>query len=648
MTIRTIGVWLLGLAALASAVPVSAAEAEPTVRVLNCDLLALEKVEEDAAAPGAPGPVSIVGARNGHCSGKVLVSGDPTVDELEATVSDLASDRSTIPASAVSVRYGAAWQGMPGWYCPAGLDILLEEPPSGAPLVSVWVTVHVPADAAPGLYEGTLRIRASGLPAVEMPIRLDVKDWTLPDTDDHRAWVELIQSPDTLSVEYGVPLWSEEHWKLIGEAMDLIGGTSSRVAYIPLIAHTNMGNEESMVRWVRKGDESLECDFSIMDRYLDMFEERIGKPKVVCFCAWDVYLRPPKEEPAELPEERRGHSYFEWVKAMEEARWALRDKGPYVTFLDPVTGETANEYLPRYEDSLSADLWKPVYAELRERMRARGLEDAMALGMLTDTYATKEQVAFLDGVSGGLPWVLHTHGGSHVQPRVYDIADVIYTTYVWNIEVTLNPELGRTYGWRRPELIAAHYRLTGVNRMLPSRVRGLIETNITGNQRGVGRIGGDYWWSVKDKRGRRSGTVNDRYLEGQWRNLDIKASVLGPGPDGPVATARYEYLREGAQECEARIFLESVLLDDARRARIGEDLATRCQDLLDLRQRALWKARGLSDEVIAEHGPTSGYWRILEPDEDAGQAWFVQSNWQKRTAELFALAGEVARKLARP
>ena len=617
------------------------------IRVRSCNLLAVEGKPEADQSGGNPASIAIFGARNGWFSGKVIVSSGAPLEGLKAAPTELACGDGTIAADALRIRYGRPWEGMPGWYCPVGFDILEDSPPQGRSSVSVWVTVRIPADASPGVYTGRLDVGATGADTVQVPVRVEVAGWTLPDTQDYRTWIELVQSPDTLAVEYGVPLWSDEHWAMIARSFDAMGEIGSRVVYVPLICHTNLGNEQSMVRWTSKDGEHFEHDFSLMERYLDLAEQHMGRPKIVVFNAWDVYLKPPDKEPEELPEERRGHDYFEHVKAMAEARWALRGQGPAVTLLDPDTQETTTLHLPRYEDPAGADLWQPVWAELRERMHKRGLKDAMMIGMSTDMWPSKEEVVALDGITGGLPWVSHTHGGSHVQPNMYGVADVGYTTYVWNLLVTLNPARERTYGWQRPDLIATHYRLNAINHMLPSRVKGLLETNVTGSQRGVGRIGGDFWWAVKDKRGRRAGTVNGRYLESQWRNLDILNSVMAPGADGPVTTARYEFLREGLEECEARILIERVLTDDALRASLPEGLAERCQTLLDERQRCLWRGRGLSDDVIREHGSLGHYWRTLKIDEDAGHAWFLNSGWQERAKGLFDLAGEVAAALGR-
>ena len=84
-----------------------------------------------------------------------------------------------------------------------GKDLLLESPPADPPggKTPVWVTVKVPKDAKAGIYTGQL-----ALGPASVPVKLDVQDWTLPDPQDYRTWVELVQSPDTLAVEYDVPL----------------------------------------------------------------------------------------------------------------------------------------------------------------------------------------------------------------------------------------------------------------------------------------------------------------------------------------------------------------------------------------------------------------------------------------------------------
>ena len=110
---------------------------------------------------------------------------------------------------------------------------------------------------------------------------------------------------------------------------------------------------------------------------------------------------------------------------------------------------------------------------------------------------------------------------------------------------------------------------------------------------------------------------------------------------GPVASTRYEMMREGVQECEARIAIESVLTDAARKGKLGEDLAKRCQDSLD--ERGWMTIKGMAHLQLSGPGWLYGGWYDMEGP--AGHVWFLGSGWQERSEKLFTMAAEVEKKL---
>ena len=241
----------------------------------------------------------------------------------------------------------------------------------------------------------------------------------------------------------------------------------------------------------------------------------------------------------------------------------MRQKGLTVTMLDEATGKAEPGHLPLYTAPESRALWQPVYAELRERMKRRGLEKAMALGMVCDQEPSKEEVQFLKEVTGGLAWVCHSHftrTRNRPSPNglLRGVGDIRYEAHATKT-YQVDPNKGRFYGWQVPELRADLDRF-GEHNGPALRVRQVPQLNVTGQQRGVGRLGGDFWSVVKDARGRRAGQAFARYPENHWRGLNIASWFLAPGPGGPVGTARLENLREGVQECEARILIEGALL----------------------------------------------------------------------------------------
>ena len=270
-------------------------------------------------------------------------------------------------------------------------------------VTAVWATVKVPKDAKPGTYLGSVAIEAKGEKPVTVPLELKVLDWTLSDPQDYKTWVEFLQSPDTLAIEYKTPLWSDRHWELIARSFRLLSDSGSRVVYVPLIAETNLGNSESMVRWIKKGENQYDYDFSVMDKYLDAAEKNLGPLKIVVFYAWEVYML--------QKEDFQGRGYHK--EFMEKENRFSSSKGPVVTVLDKATGKTENAILPRFQEAASKGLWKPLFDQLRERLAKRGLDKKMMVGMMNDGCPSKEDVAFFaeagseHALGGRRSWRLH-------------------------------------------------------------------------------------------------------------------------------------------------------------------------------------------------------------------------------------------------
>jgi hypothetical protein len=102
---------------------------------------------------------------------------------------DLTGAAGVIPADAVDVRSVKTYvkQGKSRWgtYHEGLMEVPLVLQDRDTVEVSAdrnqafWVTVSVPEEAAPGTYEGALRIEATGSDALEIPYRVTVRDFTL-------------------------------------------------------------------------------------------------------------------------------------------------------------------------------------------------------------------------------------------------------------------------------------------------------------------------------------------------------------------------------------------------------------------------------------------------------------------------------------
>jgi hypothetical protein len=149
---------------------------------------------------------------------------------------------------------------------------------------------------------------------------------------------------------------------------------------------------------------------------------------------------------------------------------------------------------------------------------------------------------------------------------------------------------------------------------------------------GMGYFGADFW-PVLDSKIVRDGikfssTVCARYPETCWDQLNLDRGlevVLAPGPAGALPTEVFEQIRQGIQECQARIFIEKALVAK----KLDPALAKKCQEVLD--QRA-WHIRGLGCTNAGSFGgATNSIWY-----EGAGSAGMAE--------KLYAAAAEVAAK----
>ncbi|HUT37324.1 MAG TPA: glycoside hydrolase domain-containing protein [Planctomycetota bacterium] len=615
----------------ASGAVASAQEAEATFWNGNPAAPHLDIVGDEGG--GELRPIRIVGARNGRFSGKVVVCSAGALKSISAKVSDLqAADRkSTIPASQVQMRFATGWLKS-GWNVQpkAGstFDILSADAPddevppiakadkyhpwvkTGRSYLPVWVTVTVPPEAPEGEYAGRLTVTVGGASRV-IEVALAIHGYTLPGPRDYKTWIETIQSPDTLALEYGVPLWSERHWQLIEQSLRYGALLGNKTAYFPLLCESNFGNAESAVRWVKGGAGEYAYDFRIVERYLDLQTKVQGKPQIVCFPIWDTFLEGGQFS---------GDIKYEPKEARTQ-RLAYRGSGPEVTLLDAATGKTAKLMLPQFSDPASAALWMPLLRQLPDLLRKRGLEEALFFGVANDAAPHPSCLDLVGRSVPGAKWVIHAHsfyGGKDKK------ANFQYAAFVWGVKGFCTGEKG----WEKPFLLtqflrnmADHYPIT-TYRLAP-------EVNITGGQRGLGRIGLDYWPVLRNPRGVRSGRVSGRYPKASWRNLNITDSLLAPGKDGPLATARFEMLLEGVQECEARIAIQTAL-DGGK---VPPPLADECRHVLARRDEFLKKA------AIVQ-GTGRLWFADATPSEEAYLGY--AAGWQEQSGQLYRAAAGVA------
>ncbi|MGA2065867.1 MAG: glycoside hydrolase domain-containing protein [Thermoguttaceae bacterium] len=580
-------------------------------------------------------PIRLVAARNGTFSGKVVLSSKNTIRIANASVSDLIrlGAAARIPAAAIEVRRAeraspdVSWRNppyysnrfdrllanMPSEVAPvkATLGYGVKFQPAPAAVVPIWVTVHVPADAAPGEYRGTLSIDTAGADNVTfiVPIELKVHDWTLPDPKDFSVHHNLYQSPDTVARYYKVPLWSERHFQLMGKSLEVLHQVGNKLCVIYLVAMSSaLNNSESMVRWIRRPDGSYDHDFTLLEKYLDLYAAKAGKPGILQINIWE-----------------NNYSGGE--------RQGFKPPQPLgVNVLDPASGRIERMPQPPYGTPENEAFWKPVMTELGRRLERRGWFDVAAV--VNASYCwdpSKEVVTVYKHLWPDGKWMNATHGN----PRSYAAKEgsmpVPYSEWVWGSGFPLydpdrrsreqHPFYPRAWklGGQRIELSNPRAGTCIVNAIRDNSelaiYRTISEAALQGNLRGFGRVGGDFWPLPAAKQGTFQALCTDY---GGCSMPDNTLSVTTPGPDGAIFNERMEMLREGVEVAEAIIFVQRAL----EAGKIEGDLARRAAAVLDERARYYLRARFPHVTSLLS---------------------YETSNWQERDDRLFALAAEVAK-----
>ncbi|MFO7900360.1 MAG: hypothetical protein R6V58_15030, partial [Planctomycetota bacterium] len=393
------------------------------------------------------------------------------------------------------------------------------------------------------------------------------------------------------------------HWKWMETSFELLGQIGNDTVYLPLITRTHFGNSESILRYVKQPGGGHRPDFRLVDRYLDLAEKYQGEPQCIILYLWERYTC--------LSRRQKNKSKMK----------------PLVTELDPKTGKVKEVAVPRFCTADGKTYWTPILRSVRDHIAKRGWADALMIGIMADwSIAPPRAAKFFDDILPGIRWVDQSHGAvGAIRVDGKKRVPIGYLTTVWNARGPGNPRYGRRkYGWRRTTRYCQFARDLRRDHIPLYVYRTMPEWNIAGEQRGMGRFGADFWnvfkrgeKVVKDRRHSAGATIVHRYPDySPWAQLVVRTSFLGWSPKGAVPSVHFEAMREGVQNCEARILLEKVLLDEKLRANLGDELAKEAQDVVTYRT-----------------------WLMAHCHR--GTPWFFDAGFTQRQHELYAMAARV-------
>jgi hypothetical protein len=390
---------------------------------------------------------------------------------------------------------------------------------------------------------------------------------------------------------------------------------------------------------VRQADGKLAPDFTVIDRYLDLVVKYQGRiPAVIAYISE-----------------------------------ADSDGRPWITELDPATGQLLEARGPKWGTPEARDFWKPAFDELTERLARRGMASSLALGTHggngVGPVASGACISDLAVIAPTARWTRHAHfwtAGSEALERGPNgipwgrVAVWGYYGNYWD-----PGEDKPIYGWQNPHPIVLYprssfmdgsdifdYRVCAESVLLSGRRRpyacwgGTDYAGVFGSRnmflgvRGFGPWGADFFSILfgPDSIGQIIGRYQTSNFDGRcgWITVMLNNAnvtcLMGAGKNSPVASVRLEALREGLQEAEARVFVQNALLNEETRSKLGPDLARRGNELCDRRSRIL---RHLADRRGC--GFVGGGWTEFT---------FDPVEWLEESQKLYDLAADISKTLA--
>jgi hypothetical protein len=542
-------------------------------------------------------PIRIAAPRNGAGSGLTVVTDLAGLKDVKASLSSLKGPAGELPSGAVEIRYAAHHADM--HFC----DALLPTPPAGAVTVPVWVKVEAPKTQPPGWYAGTLNVKANGKD-FRVPVQVLVTGATLPDPRDFTSLIGAACSPEAVAAHDNVEPWSDAHLRLMEPSLRMAGQLGNDVLNVPVILGamepTSRGGRLSsgsakgprrlpLVRWVKDGG-GVNPDFSLLERFLDVYVKHCGPPKALSLYVWDSGCT---TEIANAYENRRIDSV------------AVAAKTPLlVQQWDPKTGAIAEMPAPQFLDAGAEKFWKPLFDGVRALVVKRGWPDRILLaGLGSDSRPGEKTGEILRQWAPSMRWRILSHFSGDPAPRG---GKMIATG---KLEVGLKEHPWLDSGLARARTAAELEKaVTDTSEFIDLPTQRWMWTDnsapvvfrTTPMLSGVlGQVGIDFWPEAI-KRGKLP--KNSSFFTGS-------DAMTVPGPNGAEPTVRFQMMREGVQDTELRYMIARAYL------KLPEADRKPYQDLLnEFARRVAWSA-GYLTQVELGYG-----WRAYAAKTQAAAA----------------------------
>jgi hypothetical protein len=149
----------------------------------------------------------------------------------------------------------------PGWYPDPLEDFPFDlEPRRTTP---IWVTIYIPADAATGVYEGSILVRSGERLVARRPFRLRVMGASVPEEKSLEVTNWFTLDDKTSQQFFGVAAYSPQWWTLVSNVARVLAAHRQNVIMTPLL---------TLIQPRLEGG-NLQYDFTNFDRWVETFRQ---------------------------------------------------------------------------------------------------------------------------------------------------------------------------------------------------------------------------------------------------------------------------------------------------------------------------------------------------------------------------------------
>ena len=289
---------------------------------LQASLISIDKKMPKSVAPQVTTVKSmkVAGWKNETLSGQLLLWSTSNVNQVELEFDSFTSQESTLPASIAQARFvryvmtdefaeGCGRRNPENYAASLAPDMLdnLDNFNIDAKTVRpVWLTFTIPADAAPGVYKGSLKLYAERTFAEEFEIEIEVVDQLLPDPSEWAYHLDLWQHPSAVARVHDLEMWSDAHFDKMRPLMKMLADAGQKV--ITTTLNIDPWNNQcfdpysDMIICTKNADQTWSFDYSVFDKWVEFMMDMGVNKMINCYSllTWNNKLHYNDMEKGEL------------------------------------------------------------------------------------------------------------------------------------------------------------------------------------------------------------------------------------------------------------------------------------------------------------------------------------------------------------